>query len=87
MKPCISQVTTLNNPFEADLAVYQEAGWTAVEIWLTKLETFLEQHPAEEAAAILKSSGLTAAAAASQGGLLLSQDSEHRHTGITSSAG
>ncbi len=44
MKPCISQVTTLNNPFEADLTVYRGGGWTAVELWLTKLETFLEAH-------------------------------------------
>ena len=43
MKPCISQATTLNNPFEADLAVYQSGGWTAVELWLTKLETFLRE--------------------------------------------
>ena len=43
MKPCISQATTLKNPFEADPAVYRGGGWTAVELWLTKLETFLAE--------------------------------------------
>jgi 2-keto-myo-inositol isomerase len=76
MKPCISQATTLKNPFEADLAVYQGGGWTAVELWLTKLETFLETHSPAEAIALLASAGLRPAAAASQGGLLLSQGTE-----------
>src|ERR1700722_17830622 len=76
MKPCISQATTLKNPFEADLAVYQRAGWTAVELWLTKLETFLESHSTAEALALLASTGLLPAAAAAQGGLLLSQGTE-----------
>ena len=42
MKPCISQATTLSTPFEADASAYRGGGWTAVELWLTKLETFLE---------------------------------------------
>ena len=59
MKPCISQATTLKNPFEADLAVYRGGGWTAVELWLTKLETFLESHTPADALALLESDGLT----------------------------
>jgi 2-keto-myo-inositol isomerase len=76
MKPCISQATTLKNPFEADLAIYRAAGWSAVEIWLTKLETFLQSHTLAEAGGLLESNGLKSAAAASQGGLLLSQGTE-----------
>ncbi len=76
MKPCISQATTLNNPFEADLAVYQGGGWTAVELWLTKLETFLESHSPADVLVLLKAAGLHPAAAASQGGLLLSHGME-----------
>jgi len=76
MKPCISQATTLKNPFEEDLAVYGRAGWTAVELWLTKLESFLGSHRPAEALALLDSSGLKPVAAASQGGLLLSQGAE-----------
>jgi len=76
MKPCNSQATTLKNPFEADLAVYGRAGWTAVELWLTKLESFLGSHTPAEALALLESSGLKPVAAASQGGLLLSKGAE-----------
>jgi 2-keto-myo-inositol isomerase len=76
MKPCISQATTLNNPFEHDPAAYRGGGWTAVELWLTKLETFLESHSPSEAIALFQSAGLTPVAAASQGGLLLSQGAE-----------
>ena len=48
MTPCISQVTTLRTPFEADIPAYARVGWPAVELWLTKLETFLEAHPLAE---------------------------------------
>jgi 2-keto-myo-inositol isomerase len=76
MKPCISQATILQNPFEADLELIRRAGWTAVELWLTKLEAFLEHHSLTEVRDMLASSELTPAAAASQGGLLLSQGLE-----------
>lgn len=73
MKPCISQATTLKNPFEADPSIYSRNGWTDVEIWLTKLETFLRDHTLAEARTALESDGIKPVAAASQGGLLLSR--------------
>jgi 2-keto-myo-inositol isomerase len=73
MIPCISQVSTLSTPFEDDLPAFARAGWPAVEIWLTKLETYLQSHSIEEARAILEQNGLKAAGASSQGGLLLSR--------------
>ncbi len=73
MKPCISQVTTLMNPFESDASAYRNGGWPAVELWLTKLESYVQAHSAAEAAALFESSGVVLAAAAGQGGLLLSQ--------------
>ncbi len=76
MKPCISQATTLKSPFEADPAIYSRNGWTDVEIWLTKLETFLRDHTLAEARTALESEGITPVAAASQGGLLLSRGPE-----------
>jgi sugar phosphate isomerase/epimerase len=76
MKPCISQATTLNNAFEADPTVYSRGGWTAVELWLTKLESFLESHSLEEVRAMFERDGVKPVAAASQGGLLLSQGAE-----------
>jgi 2-keto-myo-inositol isomerase len=78
MKACISQVTTLNSPFEADLDAYARAGWRAVELWLTKLEQFLEGHAVEEARSLLDDAGLVAAGASQQGGLLLSEGEERR---------
>ena len=42
MTPCISQATTLSTPFEHDLEAFGRAGWPAVELWLTKLETYLQ---------------------------------------------
>src|SRR6476659_4991553 len=76
MKPCISQATTLSTPFESDLSAYARGGWTAVEVWLTKLETYLETHTTAEARSLLGDQGLTPAAAAAQGGLLLSRGAE-----------
>lgn len=73
MKPCISQVTTLNNPFENDPTIYGRSGWGAVELWLTKLETFLESHSLAEVRELFERNGVKPIAAASQGGLLLSQ--------------
>jgi 2-keto-myo-inositol isomerase len=76
MKPCISQATTLKNPFEADPAVFSRNGWTDIEIWLTKLETFLKNHSLAEARTALASDGIRAVAASCQGGLLLSRGGE-----------
>ena len=76
MKPCISQVTTLMNPFRADVASYHGGGWRSVELWLTKLESFVGENSVAEARDLLESSGLRAVAAAGQGGLLLSRGVE-----------
>jgi sugar phosphate isomerase/epimerase len=79
MKPCISQVTTLNTPFEAALDAYSRGGWQAVELWLTQVETCLaEGRSAGELRTMLADRGLTPAAAASQGGLLLSTGAERQ---------
>jgi 2-keto-myo-inositol isomerase len=76
MKPCINQVTTLSTPFEVDVGAYAHAGWTAVEVWLTKLETYLETHTFAEARGLLATEGIQAVGASSQGGLLLSRGQE-----------
>ena len=73
MTPCISQVTTLSTPFEDDLPAYHQAGYTAVELWLTKLEGYLEGHSVADARALLDENGLRPAAASLQGGLLLAR--------------
>jgi sugar phosphate isomerase/epimerase len=73
MTPCINQVTTLSTPFEADIPAYAQVGWTAVELWLTKLEAYLEGHSLAEAKGLLDGHGLRAVGASAQGGLLTSQ--------------
>lgn len=76
MKPCVSQVTTLSTPFDDDLSAYARGGWTAVELWLTKLETHLEGRSVADVRRALSDQGLVAPAAAVQGGLLLSRGME-----------
>src|SRR5262245_20596674 len=76
MKPCISQATTMSTPFEADLKAYARGGWSAVELWLTKLETFLEGNSLSDVRALLEGERLQAVAAAAQGGLLTSRGAE-----------
>lgn len=73
MIPCISQACTLSTPFEHDLPAFARAGWSVVELWLTKLETYLEAHTVADVKALLEENGLTAAGASWQGGLLVSQ--------------
>ncbi len=76
MIPCISQVTTLSTPFEADLSPYARAGFEAVEVWLTKLETYLASHSIADARSTLEAEGLRPLAASTQGGLLVSRGAE-----------
>jgi 2-keto-myo-inositol isomerase len=73
MKLCISEVTTLPATFAEDVAAHAAAGWNALEVWLTKLETHLQTTPAEATKQLLAEKGITLAAASYQGGLLLSQ--------------
>jgi sugar phosphate isomerase/epimerase len=76
MKPCISQATTMSTPLEEELPALARGGWSAVEFWLTKLETFLETHTTDNLVELLDIHGLVPAAAAGQGGLLLSRGSD-----------
>src|SRR5438445_4602174 len=78
MKPCISEATTLPAAFAEDVAAYADAGWTAMEVWLTKLEKHLEAHPAADTTKLLADRQMTLAAASYQGGLLLSQGEARR---------
>jgi 2-keto-myo-inositol isomerase len=76
MIPCISQVSMLSTPFDSDLSSSARGGFRAVELWLTKLESYLESHSIADVKALLDREGLGAVAAASQGGLLLSAGAE-----------
>jgi 2-keto-myo-inositol isomerase len=78
MKPCISEASTLPLTFAEDVAAYADCGWTAMEVWLTKLEKHLETNSAADTRRLLADRGITLAAASYQGGLLLSQDEQRK---------
>src|SRR5947207_11180554 len=78
MNPCISEATTLHATFAEDVAAYAGAGFTAMEVWLTKLETHLETHSVTDTRQLLEDRPMTLAAAAYQGGLLLSQGEQRK---------
>jgi 2-keto-myo-inositol isomerase len=73
MKPCLSEVTTLPATFAEDVAAYADVGWGAMDVWLTKLETHLQTHSAQQTKDLLAQRGIILAAASYQGGLMLSQ--------------
>jgi 2-keto-myo-inositol isomerase len=78
MKICISEATTLPATFAEDVAAFASAGWPAMEVWLTKLETHLQNNSAEATRRLIADTGIELAAAAYQGGLLLSQGEARR---------
>ena len=78
MKLCISEATTMSATFAEDVAHFAEAGWRGMEVWLTKLETHLENQSLADTRKLLSDRGMTLAAASYQGGLLLSQGEQRR---------
>lgn len=73
MKPALSQVCSLESSFEADIADYAAGKCEAVELWVGKLDAYLEKHSPDELRALLDEHGVTAPVASFQGGLLTSQ--------------
>src|SRR5437016_2698129 len=78
MKPCISEATTMAASFAEDVQAFVGAGFRAMEVWLTKLETHLEQHSLAETKRLLEDHRMMPVAASYQGGLLLSQGEQRR---------
>jgi 2-keto-myo-inositol isomerase len=78
MKPCISEATTLPCTFAEDVANFADAGFEGMEVWLTKLETHLENHSVSATRQLLQDRKMTLAAASYQGGLLLSQGEQRK---------
>jgi 2-keto-myo-inositol isomerase len=78
MKLCISEATTLPGSFADDVAAYASAGWQAMEVWLTKLETHLEKNSAADTRKLLEDRQMRLAAASYKGGLLLSQGEQRK---------
>jgi len=78
MKLCISQAITLPAAFADDMAAFADVGWTAAELWLTKLEKHLETKSVEDTRRLLADRSIRPVAAAYQGGLLLSQGEQRK---------
>lgn len=78
MKPAISQVCSLPFSFETDIADYAAAHCSAIDIWLTKLETYLESHSLPQVRQLLEANGMAVPVASFQGGILASQGEARR---------
>jgi len=74
----LSQVCTLHANFEQDVKDFAGSGCAAMEIWLTKLETYLESHTYPQAVELLNEHGVQVPVASFQGGLLASQGEQRR---------
>jgi sugar phosphate isomerase/epimerase len=64
--------------FGEDVVACAEGGFSALEVWLTKLEQHLERSSVDDIRRLLNEKNLRLAAAAYQGGLLLSQGEARR---------
>ena len=73
MKPCLAQVSTLEASFADDVTEYAAGKCGAIEIWLGKLDQYLEKHSLEDVRRLLAEHNMTAPVASFQGGLLTSQ--------------
>lgn len=78
MIPALSQVCSLPSPWENDVKEYSAAACSAVEIWLGKLETYLDAHSLQDARSLMDQHGVSAPVASYQGGLLTSQGDARR---------
>lgn len=78
MKPALSQVCSLDSPFEKDVEDYAAGACHAIEIWLGKLERFLETHTTDDVRRLLTEHDMAAPVASFQGGLLASQGDARR---------
>ena len=77
MKPALSQVCTLEASFEQDVADYAAGKCQAVEVWLGKLDGYLEQHSTDDLRRLVEEHAMALPVASFQGGLLAS-GGEHR---------
>ena len=80
MIPTLSQVCSLSSPFEDDIIDYAAGKCQSIEIWLTKLETYLQSRSLDDARRLFEENGVTVPAASFQGGLLTSQGEKRRQS-------
>jgi 4-hydroxyphenylpyruvate dioxygenase len=80
MIPTLSQVCSLNSLFHQDIEDYAAGHCRSVEIWMTKLEQFIEARSMEAARKLLRENEVVAPVASFQGGLLTSQGTARKES-------
>jgi len=78
MIPCLSNVCTLQAPFEKDVEEYAAGHCDAIELWLGKVEGWLGDRSPEVLKELLERHEMKAPVASFQGGLLTSQGDARR---------
>lgn len=78
MIPTLSQVCSLQSPFDRDLEDFAAGQCRSVEVWLTKLEDYLQSHSHSDVRFWLEKLGIELPVASFQGGLLASQGEARR---------
>ena len=73
MKPALAQVCSLNSPLEMDVEEYAAGKCQAIELWVGKLDTYLDNHSPADLRDLLARHGVVAPVASFQGGLLSGQ--------------
>ena len=73
MKLALAQVCSLNSPFEKDIEEYAAGQCHAIEVWLGKLESYLETHSTGDVRRLLDEHEVDVPVATFQGGLLSTQ--------------
>lgn len=73
MKPALAQVCSLDSPFEKDIEDYAAGHCEAIELWLGKLEGYLDSHSTDDVRRLLDTYQMRAPVASFQGGLFVSQ--------------
>jgi 4-hydroxyphenylpyruvate dioxygenase len=69
MIPAISQVCSLPSPWDKDVEDYAAGACGTMEVWLTKLEMYLERHSLDDCRRLLVEHRMSAPVASIQGGL------------------
>lgn len=80
MIPTLAQVSTLNSPLESDVADYAAGQCRSLELWLGKVESYLESHTVDDLRRLLDEHQVIAPVASFQGGLLTSQGEQRKGT-------
>lgn len=78
MKPALSQVCSLHSAFDRDVIDYAAGACRNIELWLGKLETWLDGHSVDDVRGLMAENRVEFPVASYQGGLLASQGDARR---------